>query len=149
MLTEICAEIKNYFCKDEDVIIGDFKIENGNIAPSVGLASGQYYRIVGSVFNDGVHADTDELKDESEFHGAVWKMRVPKEFLDLVKDIEAWQEKNGAIDSVAMSPYTSESFGGYSYSKSTGRSGADGSGGSGWQDVFASRLNMYRRIRVI
>lgn len=149
MLTQVCAEIKNYFCKKEDIVIGDFTIVNGSITPSVNLETGQYFRIVGSIFNDGVHSYGGLLKDEPKFHGAVWKMRVPQDIIALDADIEAWQEKNGAIDSMAMSPYTSESFGGYSYSKNTGRSGADGSGGSGWQDVFASRLDMYRKIRAI
>lgn len=148
MLSEICAEIKNYFCKDSDVIIGNFSIVDGSITPSVGLESGQYFRIVGSIFNDGVHAYSDILKDESKFHGAIWKMRVPQDLINLASDIEAWQNKNGAIDSQAMSPYTSESFGGYSYSKNTGRSG-NGGGGACWQDTFASRLDRYRKIRVI
>ena len=151
MLTAICAEIKNYFCKKEDIVIGDFTIVNGDITPSVDLEIGQYFRIVGSIFNDGVHTYDDALQDEPKFHGAVWKMRVPKDVIDLADDIDAWQKKNGAIDSQAMSPYTSESFGGYSYTKNSGRSGDGSGGGSGssWQDVFASRLNMYRKIRTI
>lgn len=150
MLTAICAEIKNYFCKKEDILIGNFSIIDGSISPSVNLEQGQYFRIVGSIFNDGVHMSDDMLIDEPEFHGAVWKMRVPADVLVLAKDISDWQAKNGTIDSQAMSPYTSESFGGYSYTKSIGRSGSsDGSGGSSWQDVFASRLDMYRRIRII
>ena len=145
MLTEICAEIRNYFCKAEDRIIGDFSIVDGSIVPSVDLANDQYYRIVGSIFNDGVHRSTDILKDESEFHGAVWKMRVPQDVIDLAEDIEAWKEKNA--DTIA-SPYVSESFGGYSYSKG---SGTDGTIGASWKNQadFASRLRPYRRIRVI
>lgn len=143
MLTQICAEIKNYFCKKEDIVIGDFRIADGNIIPPVDLESGQYFRIVGSIFNDGVHADTDVLTDEPQFHGAIWKMRIPQNIIELNNDIEAWQEINGAVDSQAMSPYTSESFGGYSYSKNTGQSS------SSWQDVFAPQLNMYRKIRAI
>lgn len=148
MLSEICAEIKNYFCKDDDIIIGDFSIVDGNVIPSVGLELGQYFRIVGSIFNDGVHYCSDILKDEPKFHGAIWKMRIPEDLVGLASEIEAWQNKNGAIDGQAMSPYTSESFGGYSYSKNTGRSG-NGAGGSCWQDAFASRLDRYRKIRVL
>ena len=145
MLTEICAEIKNYFCKAEDKIIGVFSIVDGSIVPSVELADGQYFRIVGSIFNDGVHQNGDVLTDEEKFHGAVWKMRVPQDVIQLAEDIEAWKAKNA--DTIA-SPYVSESFGGYSYSKG---SGSDGTIGISWQNQsdFVARMKPYRRIRVI
>lgn len=145
MLTEICAEIRNYFCKAEDRIIGDFSIVDGSIVPSVDLAENQYFRIVGSIFNDGVHKQGDALTDEAEFHGAVWKMRVPQDIVQLAEDIKAWQDKNA--DTIS-SPYMSESFGGYSYSKG---SGSDGTVGINWknQSDFVARMKPYRRIRVI
>lgn len=151
MLTEICAELKNYFCFAQDRIIGDFTISDGQIVPSFEIQDGQYYRIVGSVFNDGVHkyGDPDDvLQDEDTFHGGVWLMRVPKAVIQLAEDIEAWQAKYGDVNSEAMSPYSSESFGGYSYSKASGNSETGGSATS-WKSAFASRLNLYRRIRVI
>ena len=72
-------------------------------------------------------------------------MGVSRDFEELCNDISAWREKNEAADSANMSPFSSESFGGYSYSK--GSSGSSG-GGSGvtWQDQFRARLNTYRRI---
>lgn len=148
MLAEICAEIRNYFVKKEDIIIGDFSVEGGNIVPFVGILNNQYYRIVGSIFNDGVHKygdENDTLTDEGEFHGAIWLMRVPQEIIALNDDIEAWKQANA---DVINSPYQSESFGGYSYSKGTN---TDGTVGSDWrkQSDFASRLNPYRRIRVL
>lgn len=147
MLTEVCAEIKNYFCKKEDRIIGDFSIVGGNIVPSVDLAENQYFRIVGSVFNDGVHKNGDQLTDETEFHGAVWKMRIPQDVIDLADEITEWQTKNA--DAIA-SPYASESFGGYSYTKASGYGNSD-KVGSDWrnQASFSARLNPYRRIRVL
>ncbi len=152
MLTEICADIKNYFCYQSDIHIGDFSIVNGEIVPAMNFPT-DYIRIVGSHRNDGVHCLTDEndtLIDEPEFHGAVWIMSPPADFLALVAEIQAWQEKNGALDSPAMSPFNSESFGGYSYSKSGGNSsGGSSSGGANWQAAFRSRLNLYRRIRVL
>lgn len=147
MLTEICAEIKNYFCKPEDIITGNFSIVDGSIVPSIDFAEGQYFRIVGSVFNDGVHKDGDALIDEAEFHGAVWKMRVPQEIINLAEEIDDWQTKNA--DTIT-SPYMSESFGGYTYTKAIGYGTTD-KVGSDWrsQASFASRLNPYRRIRVL
>lgn len=151
MLTEICAEIRNYFSLKEDRILGDFAVVDGAIAPEVSLEDNQYYRIIGSVFNDGVHKKGDALIDEGVFHGAVWKMRVPQTVLDLSTEIAAWQAENGSAQSANMSPFTSESFGGYSYSKSSGGSSGSGAGSSAvtWQTMFAKRLNPYRRARVV
>lgn len=154
MIAEICAYLKNYFCHyGKDLHIGDFSIDNGQITPSIDLPT-DYIRIVGSHRNDGVHClsdDSDTLVDEPEFHGAVWIMSPPADFLALVADIEAWQDKYGGADSSALSPFTSESFGGYSYSKAgaggTSAGGGIGSSG-GWQAAFANRLNPYRRIRL-
>ena len=141
MLTEICAEIRNYFSLDKDKLYGDFSVVNGQITPSFYLEEGQYYRIVGSVLNDGVHQKDDELIDEASFHGAVWKMRVPKAILDLDEEIAAWQAENGNV----------ESFGGYSYAKSSGGSSGSDAGATAvtWQAMFAKRLNPYRKIRAI
>ena len=52
MLTEICDYLNNYFWRLK--IVGEFKIENGSITVEQ-LKDGQYFRIVGSLFNDGVH----------------------------------------------------------------------------------------------
>ena len=151
MLSEICAEIKNYFTWESDRHIGDFAIADGQITPPIDFST-NYFRIVGSRLNDGVHKVSDlaehPLKDE-EFHGAVWIMSPPNDFIALVEEIESWQESNGGATSVAMSPFQSESFGGYSYSKGSGGS-ANGSGGSyvpTWKSQYASRLKIYRKIR--
>ncbi len=150
MLTEICANIRNYFTWEKDKHIGDFAIVDGQITPSFDIPT-DYIRIVGSHLNDGVKKrgtdGTFGLEDEAEFHGGIWVMSPPKDFLALAVEIEDWQKKNGNVDSQAMSPYNSESFGGYSYSKSGG--GANGgAGGASWQNAYATRLNAYRRIRV-
>lgn len=150
MLTQICAEIKNYFSLDSDRIIGDFEIVSGNIVPPISIQEDQYYRIVGSVFNDGVHKfgdANDILTDEEKFHGAIWLMRVPKEVIDLADEIQAWQIENGTLLSA---PYQSESFGGYSYSKANGGTDSDGTVADySWKNAFASRLNRYRKIRSV
>lgn len=148
MLSELCHELKNWF--ERDKYIGDFKIINGAIVngdgSAVDIKENQYFRIIGSVFNDGVHKyPTSDLIDES-FDGAVWALAIPKEVIDLSNEIDEWQQKYGGIDSEAMSPFTSESFGGYSYSKSDGRSSNGTSSASTWKGAFASRLNNWRKI---
>lgn len=147
MLGEICREIKNYFVYEEDKHIGKFVISGGQISPTFDFPT-DYIRIIGSRLNDGVHEKKDgvfELEDE-EFDGAIWVMSPPKEFLALVDEVKAWQDKNGGAESVNLSPFQSESFGGYSYSK--GSHGSDGESTATWQSTFANRLNNYRRIRV-
>lgn len=150
MIGEICAEIRNFFTYDEDKHIGDFVIDNGQISPIIDFPT-DYIRIVGSRLNDGVYKVSDlvrnPLKDES-FHGGIWVMSPPADFLALVAEIAAWQEKNGGADSNAMSPYQSESFGGYSYSKASSNTDGGGSTVPTWQGAYVSRLNRWRRARV-
>lgn len=148
-LTELCQELRNWFDRGMPKYFGDFKIQNGSLA-DVSFLDGQYYRIIGSVFNDGVHKSgdaSDVLADET-FHGAVWAMAVPPVVVALSEEIGAWMDLYGGVASQAMSPYNSESFGGYSYSKSAGSSGSTGgnSGGASWASVFADRLNRWRKI---
>jgi hypothetical protein len=157
MLTELCGYLKNWFVDKQ--CYGNFKIVNGVISYADGtelpLQDGQYFRIVtGSIYNLGVitsfqgdsntATESPDLKDE-EFTGCVWTMAVPQDVIALANDIKAWRDKYEGVDSPMMSPYNSESFGGYSYSKSSG-STADGSNGSSWQSVFANRLTRYRKV---
>lgn len=153
-ITEICADIRNYFPpvkkkRDKSYIhSGTFKISSNSIAPLDFIKQGQFFRIYGSSLNEGVYQNTPEslelLKDE-EFEGEIWEMAVPDAFLSLCKDIDQWRSENESADSVNMSPFTSESFGGYSYSK--GSSGNSENGNSiSWQSQFAKRLNIWRKI---
>lgn len=147
MLTELCDELNNYFCEYKDIKNGIYSIVGGKLTPPVDLPDGQYFRITGSVFNDGVYQYTEELqlKDEPAFDGAVWAMKVPKDFLDLAERIAEWRTKNESTDSPNMSPYQSESFGIYSYSK--GASGDDSGGAAvSWKKQFKSDLDRYRKM---
>lgn len=147
MLGMICAEIRNWFTYDCDKHIGNFEIISGVITPSFDFKT-DYIRIVGSRKNDGVHKVSEmSLVDEGEFHGAVWEMSIPKDFLDLADEISAWETKYGGVDGVINSPFQSESFGGYSYSKSSGRASSNSNESSpSWKSTFASRLNIYRKL---
>ena len=135
MLEELLRHLRNWFVND--IYNGHFVIEGGSIDLPF-IAENQYYRIIGSVFNDGLHkkyGSTETLTDE-EFDGAVWALAVPKAVVDLSEEIATWITAHPASD------YQSESFGGYSYTKGTGKSGR----ASTWHDVFASRLNAWRKI---
>jgi hypothetical protein len=144
MLSALCHEIKNWF--ETEKLFGDFVIEDGTLTLEK-AQEGQYFRIVGSVFNDGVYQYPALNLSDEVFNGAIWLMAVPKEVIDLSNEIDEWNSLYGGVDSALMSPYNSESFGGYSYSKSGGGS-SDGTNKAGtWQGVFASRLNQWRKIR--
>lgn len=140
MLTEVCAELRNYFVSE--IHNGTFEIVGGKITPLDFIQENQYFRIVGSVFNDGVYKYTTDLVLTDEiFSGSVWAMAVPPSVVALAEEIKKYNES----DEAKPSAYTSESFGGYSYSKATDENGAP----MGWKKVFASRLKPYRRISVL
>lgn len=141
MLEQLLMCLNNWFLLPDGVHAGTYSVEQGGITLPF-LRDGQYFRIVGSVFNDGLHQyPAVDLTDET-FTGSVWALAVPKAVIDLSVEIEAWQEKNG--EAVA-SPYQSESFGGYSYTKRS--AGSDGSTLNGWQDAFRGRLNDWRKLK--
>lgn len=132
-LTDLCNEIKNWF--DVSRHYGEFEIKNGTIDLDF-LSEGQFFRIIGSTFNDGVYQySLNDLKDD-KFDGAIWAMAVPPAVLELLDRINGYIEKySSAIDS----PYQSESFGGYSYSK-------ENNGNVNWKSKFSSDLNRWRKI---
>lgn len=140
MLEMVLTHLKNWFVVPHGVHVGMFTIENNTLELPF-LQQGQYYRICGSVFNDGLHKYGEaDLMDES-FGGAVWALAIPKAVIDISANIKEWQDKNG--EAVA-SPFTSESFGGYSYTKATdSTTGAQAT----WETVFRSQLNPYRKLR--
>lgn len=161
MLTELCQILRNWFDRDQKKWYGNVTISNGEITlipnlehglqSAFNLKNGQYYRIIGSLLNDGVHQYPDndnELIDE-EFSGSVWAMAVPPSVIALCDEIQEWQNQYGGVGGATMSPFSSESFGGYSYTKASGSGSVSGSGSSAtvtWQDMFAQRLNAWRKI---
>lgn len=132
MLEEILQNINNWFVVD--IHDGHFKVENNQLSLPF-LRNGQYFRVFGSVFSDGLHQYPCAMENE-EFDGVIWALAVPEVIINLSEEIKAWQAKN------AESPFQSESFGGYSYTKAS-----DGNGGSAnWQSAFRGRLNAWRKL---
>ena len=152
MLTELCQELRNWFpVRDKTGAIlsypGVYEITGGALTAPF-LLTGQYYRITGSIFNDGVHRFgdiNDQLVDET-FEGTVWALAIPQAVIKLSTEIEAWREKYEAPDGSAMSPFMSESFGGYSYQKGSAFSGNTSGGSASWQSAFAAKLNAWRKL---
>lgn len=140
-INAMCGNIKNYFAvaKHEE----RFVIENGNITLPF-LRENQYFRICESVFNDGVYKYADNLKlVDEEFDGIIYALAIPPEFLLLAEEIEAYNKTEAS----KPSGYASESFGGYSYSKAGGGTVKNvSSNANQWEQVFASRLNRFRKV---
>ena len=115
-----------------------FTIEGGNITPSDFLKENDYYRIIGSKFNDGLYQYPNSDLTDEEFDGAVWVMRIPPAVITLAQDIEKYAQS----DAGKQSAYVSESFGGYSYTKATNSKGVP----LNWEHLHADELNQWRII---
>lgn len=146
MLEQILMEIHNWFRVRDNVNgihPGTYTIENGGIALPF-LKDGQYFRIMGSVFNDGLHRygpDMEALVDET-FDGTIWALAIPKSVVDSAAEAEAWMAKNGAV---VGGVYSSESFGGYTYTKDT--TTADSVSKTGIPAHILAKVNCYRKVR--
>ena len=136
MLDEILAEIRNYFIVN--VHSGKFEVIGGKLSPLDFLKDGQYFKIHGSIFNDGVYRYPESGLVDETFSGEIWALAVPPTLIALVADIEDYEKK--AKENV--SPFESESFGGYSYTKTTDSNGSPLT----WKTVFAKKLNRWRKI---
>lgn len=148
-LNELCQECRNWHLRS--VVRGRFTVSGGALGEVSGAQAGQYIRIVGSVFNDGVYQYpvTKDLTDET-FDGAVWLLGIPADFVALLDDINAWETANAdavknATAEVLAGPYTSESFAGYTYTKKT----SIGDVAMTWDDPrlgFSRRLARWRKV---
>lgn len=141
-INDFCEEVNNYF--EQTRIFGKFEITNGVIdLNKYDIQEGQYIRIVGSVFNDGVYQylipPENELVDE-KFDGAIWVMAVPSSVVTQIEEINQWEATN---QSTLNSPYQSESFGGYSYTLKA----ENAEGGLNWQTHFRRKLDRWRKVR--
>lgn len=137
MLYEVLKHIRNFFPVTREARSGRFEIEEGVITLDF-VNPEQYFLIEGSVFNDGVFRYTNDLKlHDEEFYGRIVPLAIPAAVIDLVTEIEKYHEESGAA-----SPFSSESYGGYSYTRAQNASGNAAS----WKEAFASRLNTWRKI---
>lgn len=123
ILTAICGELNNWFYSPtERGCVGYFTISNGMLplTDRIRVKEGQCVRIKGSTFNEGIHVyPVYDLQDET-FYGAVTPLDIPPEVMRVAV---ALQESEAESGFASTSPYTSESFGGYSYTRATDSSG--------------------------
>ena len=145
MLTEICAWLRNWFPLEK--VFGTFVIENGELQTQysggeLDLVDGQYFRVIGSRLNDGVCLNGAGGLSDEVIDGAVWTMAVPPAVQKIADEIGAWMERYNSVD--ALGPYSSESFGGYSYTKAQAANGNEFT--PGWVQTFGGRLSPWRKI---
>lgn len=163
MLIEMMRECKNFFELRNDGFYQDYKTRpqypvaeyEDDYTISEGVLStldssikvGQYIAIYGSTLNDGIWkvgaegAITSDItgvtaQDET-FHATIYPLKVPPDFVLLASEITAWRTAMNEA-----SPYVSEGFLGYSYTKAQ----KQGGGNIGWQQQFSDRLAPYRRM---
>lgn len=145
MLTNICQYLHNYFEYEKHFglisIIGDVVFCDGE---EIEMGEGQYFVLFRERYVIGVYQNGDELTDKT-FQGSVWLMDIPDAILKANQWAEQWMEKNGGVDSAASSPFQSESFGGYSYSKGNNSVGKVGVGLFD-QANFVGMLAPYRKL---
>lgn len=138
VIDELCAECRNYFTSDKDKLSGDFTITNGSLNLGDSAKNGQYFRVIGSTFADGIHQNPSVFEQDESFSGCIWLMKIPMQFIRDAVLIKDWIDKYG--DESSASPYTSESFDNYSYSK-------DSTAKGGWKSQFGTTISRWRKYR--
>lgn len=143
MLQAVLESMNNWFDRDQSgkawgALAGTFEVSGGSLMlPDGFVQTNQYYRVDGSVFNDGLHRHPDALMADEQFVGTVRALHVPQAVIDLADEVAEWCEKH---QDAARSPYQSESFGGYTYSK------GESQGADGWEQAFAPELRRWRKL---
>lgn len=135
MLETLLDTMHNWFEIPGAQRSGEFKVVSGVLNLDF-VAHGQYYRVTGSVFNDGLHRYPEKLKDDEAFDGVIAPLAVPVAVVELADRIKAWRESNPETDKI------SESFGGYSYSRGENDSSASG----GWRTAFAGEIRRWKKV---
>lgn len=143
-ITYMCGLLRNYFTDKNHIFQGTYTIHDKSIAVDF-LKDNQYFRITGSTFNDGVFCNTPDdlarLRDET-FTGAIWCMAVPADFVRLCDDAERFMAKIAEI-SGNFKGYTSESWGGYTYTLPTSAPAFI----QEWQYRIKQGMNTYRKLK--
>lgn len=131
----LMRHVRNYF--ETGYIQDEFSINGGTVTPAV---KSRYVCIEGSHYNNGVkkileNGAIENPGPDETFDGKIWLLNPPDDFLELAREIAAYDQKN------PLSPVMSESFGEYSVTYAGGNSGR-----ADWQRVFFGALIPYRKM---
>jgi hypothetical protein len=128
---------------------GRFTIKDGQINLSEEYMTGEWVAIVGSVLNNGIYkieqsdqdtlllrngTDSDSPVTDEVFTGAVWRLRLPKDFIRVCDEIREW---HGSPQAKPSNVASENVVGFYSKTVATGKDGVP----AGWDKVFASKIN--------
>lgn len=152
ILEQVLYHLHNWFGRASISATG-CTIADGALPASIAssMVEGAWYRIEGSLLNDGLHKHpADDLQDET-FDGTITVCAIPRALLNVVEEITDYIDATNESDAAVRGAiFQSESFGGYTYSlKGDSRSGSASGGGSGltgWQAAFRTDLNPWRKI---
>jgi hypothetical protein len=146
VLEQVLTHIHNFFVYDEQYV--RCEVTDGSLPASISIPDGAWYRIQGSLLNDGLHRHPAEDLIDETFDGTITVCAIPRALLDVVEEIEEWQAAYKSARQKALgSPYQSESFDGYSYNLRSDLAPSSASGGlTGWQAEFAGRLSAWRKM---
>ena len=144
-VSSVMRYCRNYF--EKGYIDGTFRI-TGNALSDVGDGVHWVY-ISGSMMHDGVWQicngyltgrSIEGLEDE-EFDGRVWLLAPPIDFLETVKAMREYEEKN------PISALSSETFGGYSRTWAMGGKPSDRSAMTVFRDSLTPYIRMYTEVK--
>lgn len=138
----VMRSINNYF--ESGYRATTYTITGGSISPGELLVPGMWIAITGSVFHDGAWQLGENLTlsnrqagtPDETFYGRVYFLHPPADFLKTCEAIAEFAQKT------PVSGLQSESFGEYSQTRASGKSG----GVLTWQEAFADSLRPYRNM---
>ena len=149
MLTAICQYLRNWFDRKSDGTrlpswTEEITISNGELVGfSDRLLPGQYFRILDSVLNNGVwQYGSSYLKDET-FTGTVQSMAVPDAVVEAAIALEKFRAKYGEV---IDSPFASENYFGYSWSKAGGGGAGSSAAANSMPTTIVATLDPWRKI---
>ena len=107
MLEQVLRHLNNWFLAPGGIHEDTYTIQDGGVALPF-LKNGQYFRICGSVFNEGLHQYPAYALTDETFAGAVWSLAVPKAVVELAGEIAEWERRMGRRQKVRTSRRVSE-----------------------------------------
>ena len=134
-IAEVMRYCRHYF--PVDYTDGEWRLQGGVLTPEDERTDG-LIAITGSAGHNGVWMLQDgavETDTDETWHGRVWLLAPPEDFLALCREIDEWRQKH------PVQAAKSEKFGEYQVSYA----GADGQVMT-WQDAFVKRLRPYLRM---
>jgi len=156
MIINIMREIRRTF--EVSAESSEYIIENGTINLKEHYLVGEWILVQGSRLNNGIYRigavngtilplytlsngsdDENPTCADESFQGCVWRLNLPRDFIEMAEEITAWSNKSDNVPSDVVSHSV---VGLYSETRATGHDGLP----LGWKQVFGKRLGAFRRM---